>query len=302
MAGRSGVGTAQPLRHVLRHRLGGERARVPAASSRCRCSAISTARCSRRAISSCSSTLPQAPSTSPTTTSAFPSGCAGTRSCCVRPPTCWIAAASRCSSSRTSSRACIAEEAGPEQEAVRRQEAFALKEALAEAASDASVREALDAAVAAQNGTPGLPETLRAAARALGGPGLPPRLLAGRQLGDQLPPLLRHQPAGRSAHGAGRGVRGHPSPAAAPDRRGQGAGRAPRPHRRHVRPAGLLSAAAVARRRRARREPGRRTPRDRCAQRPPDLPAGREDPRPSREPARGSAGRRHHGLRVHQPA
>ena len=52
-----------------------------------------------------------------------------------------------------------AEDAGLEQEAVRRQEAFALKEALAEAASDTSVREALDATVAAQNGTPGLPET-----------------------------------------------------------------------------------------------------------------------------------------------
>ena len=42
---------------------------------------------------------------------------------------------------------------------MRPQEAFALKEALAEAASDTSVREALDATVAAQNGTPGLPET-----------------------------------------------------------------------------------------------------------------------------------------------
>ena len=51
------------------------------------------------------------------------------------------------------------EDAGSEQAAVRRQEAFALKEALAEAASDAGVREALDAAIAAQNGTPGLPET-----------------------------------------------------------------------------------------------------------------------------------------------
>ena len=50
-------------------------------------------------------------------------------------------------------------DAGLEQEAVRRQEAFALKEALAEAASDTSVREALDATVAAQNGTPGLPES-----------------------------------------------------------------------------------------------------------------------------------------------
>jgi (1->4)-alpha-D-glucan 1-alpha-D-glucosylmutase len=55
-----------------------------------------------------------------------------------------------------------AEEAGPEQWAVRRQEAFALKAALAEAARDPVARNALDAAVAAQNGTPGLPETFEA--------------------------------------------------------------------------------------------------------------------------------------------
>ena len=55
-----------------------------------------------------------------------------------------------------------AEEAGPEQWGVRRQEAFALKAALAEAASDPGVRDALDAAVAALNGTPGLPETFQA--------------------------------------------------------------------------------------------------------------------------------------------
>jgi (1->4)-alpha-D-glucan 1-alpha-D-glucosylmutase len=51
------------------------------------------------------------------------------------------------------------EGAGPEQAAVRRQEAFPRKEALAEAVRDPRLREALDAAVAAQNGTPGLPET-----------------------------------------------------------------------------------------------------------------------------------------------
>ena len=51
------------------------------------------------------------------------------------------------------------EDAGPEQWLVRRQEAFVLKAALAEAAGDAQVRAALDAAVAALNGTPGLPET-----------------------------------------------------------------------------------------------------------------------------------------------
>jgi (1->4)-alpha-D-glucan 1-alpha-D-glucosylmutase len=55
--------------------------------------------------------------------------------------------------------ALYADNGGPEQAAVRRQEAFALKEALAEAARDGSLREALDAAVAGQNGTPGLPAT-----------------------------------------------------------------------------------------------------------------------------------------------
>jgi (1->4)-alpha-D-glucan 1-alpha-D-glucosylmutase len=55
-----------------------------------------------------------------------------------------------------------ANDAGPEQWAVRRQEAFALKAALAEIARDPAVRDALDAAVAALNGTPGLPETFQA--------------------------------------------------------------------------------------------------------------------------------------------
>jgi (1->4)-alpha-D-glucan 1-alpha-D-glucosylmutase len=50
-------------------------------------------------------------------------------------------------------------DASPEQWLVRRQEAFALKSALAETATDPQVWAALDAAVAALNGTPGLPET-----------------------------------------------------------------------------------------------------------------------------------------------
>jgi (1->4)-alpha-D-glucan 1-alpha-D-glucosylmutase len=57
--------------------------------------------------------------------------------------------------------ALCADDANPEQWAVRRQEAFALKAALAETASDPGVRDGLDAAVAAQNGTPGLPETFQ---------------------------------------------------------------------------------------------------------------------------------------------
>ena len=55
--------------------------------------------------------------------------------------------------------ALSAEEASPDQWLVRRQEAFVLKAALAEAVSDPGVGDALDAAVAALNGTPGLPET-----------------------------------------------------------------------------------------------------------------------------------------------
>ncbi|MGH6921253.1 MAG: malto-oligosyltrehalose synthase [Geminicoccaceae bacterium] len=55
--------------------------------------------------------------------------------------------------------ALSAEDAGADQWLVRRQEAFALKAALAEAAGDAQVRAALEATVAALNGTPGLPET-----------------------------------------------------------------------------------------------------------------------------------------------
>jgi (1->4)-alpha-D-glucan 1-alpha-D-glucosylmutase len=53
---------------------------------------------------------------------------------------------------------CVGD-ASPEQWLVRRQEAFALKASLAETAGNAQVRAALDAAVAALNGTPGLPET-----------------------------------------------------------------------------------------------------------------------------------------------
>lgn len=52
-------------------------------------------------------------------------------------------------------------EASAEQWAVRRQGAFALKEALAEIATDALLRDALDAGVAALNGTAGLPETFQ---------------------------------------------------------------------------------------------------------------------------------------------
>ncbi len=58
--------------------------------------------------------------------------------------------------------ALFAEDAPGAQWAVRRQEAFGLKAVLAESARDPAVRAALEAAVAAQNGTPGLPESFQA--------------------------------------------------------------------------------------------------------------------------------------------
>jgi (1->4)-alpha-D-glucan 1-alpha-D-glucosylmutase len=54
-----------------------------------------------------------------------------------------------------------AEEASPDQWLVRRQEAFGLKAALAEIVREPAVRDALEAAVAAFNGTPGLPDTFQ---------------------------------------------------------------------------------------------------------------------------------------------
>jgi (1->4)-alpha-D-glucan 1-alpha-D-glucosylmutase len=57
--------------------------------------------------------------------------------------------------------AALADNTSAEQPAVRRQEAFVLKAALAEAAREPGVRDALDAAVASLNGTPGLPETFQ---------------------------------------------------------------------------------------------------------------------------------------------
>ena len=97
--------------------------------------------------------------------------------------------------------AALADDTSTEQPAVRRQEAFVLKAALAEAAREPGVRAALDAAVAALNGTPGPARDLPAPARAPRGSGVSARVLARRQLRDQLPPLLRHQSAGRAAHG-----------------------------------------------------------------------------------------------------
>ena len=64
--------------------------------------------------------------------------------------------------------------------------------------------------------------------------GLPPELLARRGGGDQLPPLLRHQHAGRHPHGIAGGFRGHaPTPLEAA-RRGKNHRRAHRPPGRVV--------------------------------------------------------------------
>ena len=147
------------LTPLLRHRLG--RARAACGGSPCRCSAISTARCSRRASSTAvrcrrgylpRRLLRRALSHRGAQLSAA--------AALDRQP----AGSQRRPLFELADRfaALFAEDAGPAQWAVRRQEAFALKAALAEAARDPVVREALDAAVAAQNGTPGLPETFQA--------------------------------------------------------------------------------------------------------------------------------------------
>ena len=59
---------------------------------------------------------------------------------------------------------------------------------------------------------------LRRAARADRRAALPPGALARGGRRDQLPALLRHQRAGRAAHGTPRGVRGHAPPGARPGR------------------------------------------------------------------------------------
>ena len=105
---------------------------------------------------------PWARFTSPITPSAFPSRCAAIRSCSTATANLLDRSGGPLFELADRFAALFAEEAGPAQWAVRRQEAFALKAALAEAARDPAVRAALDAAVAAQNGTLGLPESFQA--------------------------------------------------------------------------------------------------------------------------------------------
>ena len=91
VARRARVGTGQPLCDLLRHRLGGERARGarqdhPAGARR---SVRQGARGGRppAAVRRRRGRVLRRP----TTTSAFRSRCAGIRSCCTRPPASWIA-------------------------------------------------------------------------------------------------------------------------------------------------------------------------------------------------------------------
>ena len=208
--------------------------------------------------------------------------------------------AARCSSSRTGSRRCSqqrgAAAAGPAPAGGVRAQGGAGRDR-----SDPAVARRPRCGSPRRTARPACPRSFERAARAARGPGLPARLLAGRELRDQLPALFRHQPAGRPAHGAGGEV------FEATHRlllRLIAEGKVQGVRLDHIDglydPRGycqrLLSRAAD-----VLAEAGRRTARDRCAPGPPDLPRGREDPGAPRVAARGSAGRRHHRLRVHEP-
>ena len=67
----------------------------------------------------------------------------------------------------------------------------------------------IDSCVQRFNGSPGEPASFDLLDRLIGAAGLPAGRLARGQRRRQLPPLLRRQHAGRAAHGAARGVRGH---------------------------------------------------------------------------------------------
>ena len=106
------------------------------------------------------------------------------------------------------------------------------------------IRAFLDENVALFRGTPGDPRSFDRMHRLLRGAGLPPGLLAGRGRGDQLPPVLRHQRAGRPAHRGPGGLRRDPRPDLPLGRPGERHRPADRPPRRPGRPAGLLPPAA----------------------------------------------------------
>ena len=103
-------------------------------------------------------------------------------------------------------------------------------------------RPALDAAIDGHQRRPAQP---RRAARAARAAGLPPRLLARGGRRDQLPALLRHQRAGRAAHGASRRC-SRPRTRFVLDLAARGRGRRPahRPSRRPARPGAVLRAPA----------------------------------------------------------
>ena len=129
---------------------------------------------------------------------------------------------------------------------------------------------------------------LRPARRAARRAGVPPRLLARRLGGDQLPALLRHQRARRRPHGGSGGVR-----RGAPLRVPAAAGAAPSPGCASITSTGCTIRGDYLRRLQARaRELG--VGRRRSAA----VPRRREDPRARRAAARRLAGRRHDRLRV----
>jgi len=123
---------------------------------------------------------------------------------------------------------------------------------------------------------PRRPAQLRSPRGAPRSPGLPPRLLARRRRGDQLPPLLRHQRPRRHPHGGRARLRGLARPRLPPRRRGAGHRPAHRSPRRALHAVALLRAAARALPRGAHRR--------------------REDPRGGRAHARPLGRRRYHRL------
>ena len=98
------------------------------------------------------------------------------------------------------------------------------------------------------NGEPGRPGVVRRAARTARVAGVPAGVLADRLARDQLPPVLRHQHAGRAPGRGPARVRGDPPAARRADRGGQGAGGPDRSSRRSLQSGEVLLDAAGPRR------------------------------------------------------
>ena len=187
-----------------------------ATRSCCRSSATSTARCSSGASSSSRSTRRQLPApllrprlpdrTAPVRAGAAPSG---STSCTQASGPKQRALRGAPQSSHRAREPAAADRDRPgrrspsataRRRSIKRRLA-ALCEASARGARASSTR-----TCASFNGIARRPAQLRPARRAARGAGLPARLLAGRRRGDQLPPLLRHQRAGRHPHGGPAGL------------------------------------------------------------------------------------------------